>query len=134
MDTLNFKNLKNDFGLIIQTGTASLLNYPERKEGLKWDWAEENGTEYSLRQVFFKDKEVTLKCAILASSPTDFWAKYNAFFQELTKPEWQRLFIFDHDRTYEVFYKKSDSFQKTLKRLKNVPKLFVKFDLTLQVR
>lgn len=33
-DTLNGKNLLSDFNLVIQTGTAGLLDYPDRKESL----------------------------------------------------------------------------------------------------
>lgn len=134
LDKLNNKNLLDDFNLIIQTGTEQLLEYPERKETLTTDWAEENGQDYDLSLVKFKDQEVTLSCAIMANDDTAFWTAYNAFFAELTKPGFQNLYIWDHSKTYQVFYKKTGSFKKTLKRLKNVDRVFVKFQLTLQVK
>lgn len=133
-DTLNTKNLYTSFGLIIQTGTQELLTYPERKPSLENDWAEENGKEYDLATPKFKDKEVILRCAFMTANDTAFWTAYHAFFTELTKPNWQALFIADHGKTYQIFYKKTTNFKKTSKRLKNVPKVFVKFDLTLQVK
>lgn len=133
-DELNGQNLFNNFELVIQTGTAELLAFPERKESLSNDWKEENGTEYDLDLPKFKDKEVMLQCAIMASSDSDFWLNYNAFFDELKKPGYQNLKIWDHSQTYRVFYKKSGSFKKSSKRLKNVEKVFVKFQITLQVK
>ncbi|WP_172917180.1 hypothetical protein [Capnocytophaga canis] len=133
-DKLNNRNLYTDFGLIIQTGTAELLNFPERKESLSNDWREENGKEYDLSLPRFKDKEVTLTCAFMADNDELFWENYNAFFAELTQAQWQQLYIADHSRTYEVFYQKMENAKKGNKRLKNVEKVFVKFDLTLIVK
>ncbi len=133
-DKLNNRNLLNDFGLIIQTGTAELLEFPERKESLFYDWTDEHGAQYDLDSPKFEDKEITLRCAILADDNTQFWQYYNGFFAELSKPNWQKLYIFDHDKIYDCFYKKSGNFNKATKRLKNVDKVFVKFNLTLQVK
>lgn len=134
MDTLNTRSLKNVFGLMIQTGTQNLLEYPERKELLANDWQDQNGVEYQVNKVFFKDKEIVLKCAFLANNDTAFWSNYNAFFKELTKPGYQKLFIYDHSMTYDVFYKRTSNFQKLRKRLKNVERVFVNFELILQVK
>ena len=79
---LNGKNLFINFNLIIQTGTARLLDYPERKKkSLSNDWAEENGQEYDLsKNQNLKIKEVTLSCAMMAPDDGDFWFYYQAFF------------------------------------------------------
>ncbi|MDM1093425.1 hypothetical protein [Myroides odoratimimus] len=134
MDTLNTKKLKETYGLIIQTGLAKLLEYPERKEPISNDWQDQHGVEYQLNKVFFKDKEVTLNCAFMADTDVIFWKNYNAFFAEITKPGYQKLFIYDHGKTYDVFYKKTGTFEHLRKRLKNVERVFVKFELTLQVK
>lgn len=134
MDTLNDINLFENCGLRIQTGTAELLQFPDRKETLSNDWREENGQEYDLSMVRFKDKEVNLNCAIAADNDNDFWIYYNNFFEELTQSGWQNLYIDDHSNTYQVHYLKSGNFKKSSKRLKNVPKVFVKFQITLKVK
>ncbi len=134
LDKINNKNLYDAFGLVIQTGTQDLLKYPERKPRLENDWAEEHGKEYDLKEPKFKDKEVSLHCAFKADNDTAFWQGYNAFFSEITKEGWQDLYIDDHSKTYKVFYKNSTAFKKSLKRLKNVPTVFVKFELILQVK
>lgn len=134
-DTINGKNLLTQFGLIIQTGTAGLLEFPERKESISNDWSDENGIERDLAAPKFKDNEVTLKCGILANDDTAFWAFYDALFIELSRPNFQELYIDDHSRAYQVFYKKSGNFNKVTKRLKGLgTKVFVKFDLTFQVK
>ena len=79
-DTLNGKNLLDIFNLVIQTGAEQFLEYPERKETLTNDWAEENGQDYDLELVKFKDKEVTLSCALMAPDDGDFWPYYQSFF------------------------------------------------------
>lgn len=134
MDTLNTKNLKQEFCVLILTGLSKFLEYPARKEVPSYDWAEHNGMDYMLNKVVFEDKEVTLSCAIAVDTTTEFWSSYNAFFQEITQSGWQNLYVHDHDKTYEVFYKSTSDFKLTLKRLKNVEKVFVKFNLTLQVK
>lgn len=77
-DTLNGKNLLDIFNLVIQTGAEQFLEYPERKETLTNDWAEENGQDYDLELVKFKDKEVTLSCALMAPDDGDFWPYYQS--------------------------------------------------------
>ena len=133
-DSLNTKNLFSQFGLFIQTGTAEFLTLPERKETISNDWREDDGSEYDLDLPKFKDKEVTLQCAIMADSDAQFWTFYDALFLELKKPGWQNLFIWDHSKTYQVFYKKCGTPKKSTKRLKNVSKVFVKFPITFQVK
>ncbi|WP_312133392.1 hypothetical protein [Empedobacter sp.] len=133
-DKINNKDLKAIYGLAILTGRERLLAYPERKEPLNFDWQDQNGVDYYLSKVFFKDTEVTLQCAIMANDNVDFWVKYNAFFKEISQPNYQQLFIDDHDMNYQVFYKSGNNFKHSLKRLKNVNKVFVKFDLTIQVK
>ncbi|MEC5393926.1 hypothetical protein [Bergeyella sp. RCAD1439] len=125
--------LLSDIGTVIMTGTEELLAFPERKEVLENDWPEENGSEYDLSEPKFKDKEVTLKMGILADNDGLFWDYHGDLFNELKKPGLLSLYISDHEETYKVFYKKSSNFKKVLKRLKNVQKVFVKFDLTLKV-
>lgn len=133
LDTLNGRNLFTDFGLVIQTGTQNLLCMPERKDLLQNNWREQNGTEYDLTAPVFKDKEVVLKVAFMADDDTDFWQKYQEFASEIQQAGYQNLFIEDHSKTYQVFYKNTTNWQKKSKRLKNVSKVFVKFNLILQV-
>ena len=133
-DKINERNLFGDFGLVIQTGTADLLKFPERKAPISEDWADEDGAVYDLQAPRFKDKEAQLHCAFIANSDAGFWKVYDSFFKELKKPGYQDLFIYDHSRIYKVFYKQSGAFKKVTKRLKGVDMIFVKFHLTLQVK
>lgn len=132
MDNIN-NQLLQSIGTIILSGTAELLAFPERKEVYENDWQEQNGSEYDLSAPKFKDKEVTLKMGILANNDAQFWQYYNALFNLLKQEGVLQLFIYDHSKTYNVFYKKSSDFKKVTKRLKNVTKVFVKFDVTFKV-
>lgn len=133
-DTLNSKNLQNEYKLVIQTGTVEFLTFPERKDSLTNEWREENGTETDLELVRFKDKEINLTCIFITQNDEEFWTCYDSFFAEITKPGYQNLFIYDHSKTYQVFYKKTNSFKKVSKKIKDVPKVGVKFNLTLEVK
>ena len=131
-DSLNGYNLLTTFSMVIQTGLANFLEFPERKTPLSNDWQDEDGIEYDLQNPTFKDKEITLNCAIMADNNIQFWTYYNLLWAELKKPNRLSLYIDDHSKTYQVFYKKSGNFKLQTKRLKNVPKVFVKFTLTFQ--
>lgn len=133
-DKLNGLGLYEYYLLIIQTGTAQLLEFPERKETLKNDWREENGEENDLQVVRFKDKQVELQCIMLGADDADFWNRYDTFFAQLTRPGLAQLYIHDHSKTYNCFYLKSSNFKKSSKRLKNVDVVVVKFSITLQVK
>ncbi len=115
------------------TGTADLLSFPERKEVIENDWAEENGGEYDLSLPKFKDKDVTLTFGILANNDVQFWQYHTALFNILKQSGVLKLYIADHSREYNVFYKKSENFKKVAKRLKNVTKVYVKFDITFKI-
>lgn len=132
-DNLDGLDLKETFGLVIMTGTEKLLEFPERKEPLGYEWLDRDGVGYELDEVYFKKHEVTLSCAIMANDDVQFWQYYNAFLNKW-KESWTRmLYIADHGKVYKVFYRKSGNWKKSLKRLKNVPVVFVKFDLTIEV-
>lgn len=134
LDELEGNPLFDDYKLIIQTGTAELLELPERKEVFSNDWREENGQEYDLSLAKYKDKEVTLSCCFLCNDDADYWNCYNSFWQAIRGGGWLTLYIHDHSKTYNVFYKKTSGWKKGSKRLKDVSKVLVKFQLTLQVQ
>ena len=123
----------SEIGTVILTGTEEFLAFPERKETYENDWREDNGSEYELSLPRFKDKEVTLKMGILARNEDAFWGHYDKLWGLLQKEGVTTIYIDDHQREYRCFYKKSGNFKKTLKRLRNVEQVFVKFELTFKV-
>lgn len=132
-DKLNDRYLFDEFGLVIQSGREDFLTYPARKTSYQNDWREENGIEADTGLVRFQVQEVSLSCAFMADDDQDFWTKYHSFFQELTKEDYQALYIHDHSVTYAVMYMRTSSFVKRSKRLKGVDKVFVKFKLNLRL-
>lgn len=54
----------------------------------------------------FKSKEVTLNLLIKTATAEEFWARYDALFAALLKPEPRRVYFAETERVYEGFYTK----------------------------
>lgn len=132
--SLNGKDLYDTYGLAITSGNGQFLLFPERKESLKYDWAERNGVDIDLTTPRFKAKDVKLKCVFVASSEAEYWQNRNAFFNDLANtPGWKTWHIADHDRDYSVYYKQSSQPRLLSKRLKNTGQIAYAFELQLVV-
>lgn len=128
---LNGVDVYEAYGLVVSGGSASFLAMPKRKATLSFDWPDESGTEHDLDTVVFEEKQVSLRCAIVANSPADFWAKRKAFYAALCLPGWHRWTVADHDRGYQVFFQAEGNASKPAKSLKAPGKTIATFDLTL---
>lgn len=94
------------FGLFIEKGSADFLRYPPKKESITHDWLDSNGLDVDLSRVFFKERQVTLNCGIIAETEEDFWLKHDSFIATLAQPGTRRLMFKSHgDKQYFVYYK-----------------------------
>lgn len=132
-DGLNSLSLWEEFGVVIQTGKQELLKFPARKTTFSQSWRESNGKEYDLSTPVLEDKEVTLQCAFMADTLANFWTKYDTLLFELTLPGERQLYVDDHGKTYNFFYKDSSNWVISTKKLSGVSKIFVKFNLQIVV-
>lgn len=130
---LNNLDIFDTYGVFVRDGSKEFLSLPKRKDSLTYSWPEENGTEVDLAAPKFEDKEVTLKCGFLAATDTEFRTKRQAFIQAIAAPGWQVWRVIDHSTEYSVRYVDSSNWEKTSRRLKDVPQVIVLFDLQLVV-
>ena len=127
---MDAKDLWTEYGVFIEKGTDDFLQIPERKESISHEWMDEHGIEVDSTTPFFKDREITLQCAIVAASENDFWTKYDAFVAALMAPGARLLNVVELSRSFNVLYKKCSSFT-WFTRLKTVSRIAAKFTLVL---
>ncbi|WP_343302845.1 hypothetical protein AAHN97_14970 [Chitinophaga niabensis] len=120
------------YGMIIEdrAGTDALLQFPERKESISHDWADENGLDIDLSRVYLKEKEFSLNISIQAAGESDFWDKYHKFLNMLRQPGLRRLEVSELASSYFVFYKSCTSFARRT-RIKGSSKIAAQFSITL---
>jgi hypothetical protein len=82
------------YGITILDGSnAEILKSPQAKlnklrsfAGLSGLRDDQTASTYDSAFVYFKSKEVTLKCLLQAADLTEFWINYNAFLYNLIQP------------------------------------------------
>lgn len=132
---LNGLDVYETYGVIISGGSASFLGMPKRKEGLAYEWPDENGTQRDLATAVFEEKQVLLSCALKAADIDDFWAKRLAFQQQLNRPGWQLWRVMDNNRDYKVRFISETNPRKLTNPFKgqSYSGVIFQFDLTLGV-
>lgn len=116
---LNNKDFKGVFGLDVMSGSSDFLAFPNRKQSLERNWAEQNGLEIDLLEPKFEAREFKLICSLNivnlgtpTAAVTEFWNKYNGLFTELSGLGTHELYIADLGRTFTVYYKKQVNISK----------------------
>jgi hypothetical protein len=120
------------YGVFIEKGTDDFLILPERKESITYDWPDLNGLSIDTDTPVFREKEVELHCAIVASSEANFWTQYNAFKNALIAPGQRSLEVTELSQTFDVVYMKCTSFTR-FTRLKTVSMIAAKFRIVFLV-
>lgn len=101
-------DLWDNFGLMIEKGTADFLKVPPRKDTNQHDWPDQNGLDIDTTQFFFKERTITLNCAMIADSESQFWLNRKALLTLITQPGTRRLVIAAHGTMqYYIIYKDS---------------------------
>lgn len=116
-----------DYGIIVKKGREEVLKSSAVKEGLSQKIQTKDGQFYDVDQVVFETKDVTFNLCMCADTIGRFWQCYDAFFNDLIKPEERSLYVGYTDEGYPCYYKKSSSF----KVLSLSDKVLVEFNLTL---
>ncbi len=128
-------DLWTTFGLVVEEGSADMLQYAPKKESIKHDWMDSNGVEVDLSRIFFGPREIILKCAILCESEEEFWEKHDDFISHLIQPGKRRLSIKAHgERSYYVYYKECNNYTqvKALQGIDTPKKVAARFSLVLE--
>lgn len=116
-----------DYGIMVKSGRDELLKSPAVKQNLSQKIQTKDGQFYDVDQVVFEAKDVTFNLYMCADSIERFWQCYDAFFNDLIKPEERLLYVGYTDEEYPCYYKKSSNF----KILSLSDKVIVEFNLTL---
>ena len=95
----------SDYGVWVAEGAHDeIVKSPSVKQNLLVNTPAINGALYDGEQVFFKEKEVRLKCHIKADTAT-FWRNYLALLYDLTQPG-ERTFYYERRiEEYPCHYK-----------------------------
>lgn len=95
-----------DYGIRCLYGSLDSVMKPAQiKQNLVRDIKIENGTIFNGTLFKYKEKTVTLKCFLKASSLAQMWQNYDAFFYNLTQPNIKELNVKYTEITYPCFYK-----------------------------
>ncbi len=114
---LNGKDLTSVFGVTIvkdngsRESSDSFMAWPSRKDSLTVDRQDQNGLEIDLSDPKVASREFVLKCILIASDREDYFTKYDALRTELLGADTHQVYISDHDRTYNVYYKRQSDFR-----------------------
>lgn len=80
------------FGVHV-TASGGIVNGLKRKEVKRYDWKEYDGEVVDLSTPRYEAREITLECALVASSPSEFLSRLNAFVAAWDKEGLQRLVV-----------------------------------------
>lgn len=127
---LDGMDLWTTFGMLVESGSDDFLKYPDRKDSITHDWQDSNGLDVDLSRPLFKDRDITLKMAIIVSSEEEFWTKRNAFLAQWAQPGTHRLTVGEFQQTFYVYYKSCASFSR-FTRILDATKIACKFTLVV---
>ena len=131
--TIDGKDALSEYGFLTQKGSMSdWLLFPGIKEPFSHDWRNEDGTDVDLENIFLKEKEVTLKVWLAASSFTEFWQKYDRAEAMLTAPGLRTIYYRELEKEFEVYYLKSSNVTAPT-RLRNTDKIFIGMELSFMI-
>lgn len=117
-----------EYGVSILEGSlAEVEKSPAVKQNLLQNFQKESGAIYDGEFVVFKAKDVTLKCAMRATTADEFWRNYKALLFNLTRADERQLYVDKTGYEYPCYYKSCAS----SKYLPMKGKIWWVFDLTL---
>lgn len=123
LDGISFRN----YGIVIAKGGDDLRKLPTVKQNLTRQFKTSDGKLYDADFVVFNSKEVTFKCSMWASDIDRFWLCYDAFFNDLIKPQERSFYSDEIGEEYPCYYKRMSGTNV----LSWAPEVVVEFDLTL---
>jgi hypothetical protein len=121
------------FGLFVESGSDGFLNYPTRKDGISHDWLDSNGIDVDTSLNFLGPRDITLNFALLCSSESDYWVKYENFISRMIQPGMRRIQLAQFvGRSYQVYYKSCQNYHRFTKIIDadDLHKIASKFSVT----
>ncbi|WP_029902739.1 hypothetical protein [Prevotella sp. 10(H)] len=122
------------FGIIVNQCYNTALNLSGAKEPLVKTFEKQSGADIlypedarEIRQTL-KNKQIVIKCTMIADSRETFYYNYEALFNNLTKPE--PILLSTQYEDFECYYSAMQNFEKLEPFSKRIK---VKFDLVLTI-
>lgn len=115
----------SNYGVAVLDGSDDeILKLPAVKPNLTVNVKNKSGVIYDSKIVKFKEKDVKLKCLMLAKDLTEFWTNYNALLYNLSKPELRSFYFQGYD--YDCYYK-----SQSVSEFSTIGKIWCKFELSI---
>lgn len=126
------KDLWTTFGIFVESGSDTFLQFPKRKESITHDWLDSNGLDVDTSRVFFEARTPELKFSIIAANEADFWNFYTGWLAEWAKPGTRRITISEFEKDFYVIYQECSSFTR-FTRIKDGYDRFVACKFTIRL-
>lgn len=136
---LNGKGLQEIFGTTVIKNDAkdressdSFLEWAKRKPSLTINREDHSGELIDLSEPQMEAREFVLVCSMSANGKEDFFNKWNGLRTEFYGADTHQLYIAEHDKTYQVYFKE----QRNVKSTNNINKdnVWIFFDIVLGER
>lgn len=115
------------YGVRVLNGTLDeIKKSPAVKQNLLKNIKTLNGAIYDGEVVFFKTKDVKIKCLMRANTLDELWRNYDALLYNLIQPEERRLYVDDMVEEYPCHYKSCQ-----VSKFYPSGKIWLEFTLTL---
>jgi hypothetical protein len=89
---------------ILRGGDCDLLPFPDRTEPVQNDWHEEDGVDVDLSEIYFKEKNLTVRFHIIADTAVEFESNLDRFYWMISEPEPRKMYIREFDREFTLRY------------------------------
>lgn len=89
---------------ILRGGDLDFISYPERKAPLSTSWYEQNGIDVDLTEIYFKEKQVSVKFHLQAGNGTEMVSRIASFRSLLSAPGLRRIYVREFDKTFLLRY------------------------------
>lgn len=119
LDSISMDN----YGIIVEDGLSDFDKTPPLKQNLTRTSSVINGQVYDAGVALFSDKEVAIRCAMIATSVSELWLQLDSLFATLMQPGERTLSY--SGRGYRGYYRKMDN----VKLLAHTDGVVVRFDL-----
>lgn len=113
------------YGIVIEDGLDDFDKTPPLKQNLTRTSSAISGQVYDAGTAQFAEKEVAIKCTMLANNMADLWAQLDSLFATLMQAGERTLSY--RSRGYSGYYRRCDNVQL----LANINEVAVRFDLKM---
>src|ERR1035437_8452547 len=106
----------------------SFMKPAKRKVSLSNNWPEQNGLDIDLTDPKYEAKEVEPSFILSASSETEWWTRYNAFFALLKLAGERSFYVRELNKTFLIYYIETPTYVQ-LTKIKSVNQVVAQFTI-----